>query len=223
MGKIIVFTSNDINSKIASRALDSRKLPFTEISLSEYPSKISELKALTGSYALPKVFFNTRPVGGVDQILHEFRKWDFSRSYKTPLEKYRAEISPFPDSTKSAFSVPNKSERKIETEYKLFFQDTSIELYDGISITYSEMMEELKLMLPMEDVKIKGNYYKKVFTGEDIVQALPKFINVTTEQSKTLCQRLMDSKMIHQVIGGDKSLERKFQDNNSTFIVYSVS
>jgi hypothetical protein len=49
MGRITVFSSNDVNSKLALRELERRQLPYTEISLPSFSRRRRRRSLATGS------------------------------------------------------------------------------------------------------------------------------------------------------------------------------
>ena len=97
MGRITVFTGNDVNSLSVLKALKQRQLPYSEISVDANPSRSEDARSLSGKSSLPRVFFNTRPVGGVNDTMKELLQWDYSSAYQSPLEKFQAEVAPLAD------------------------------------------------------------------------------------------------------------------------------
>ena len=79
---ITIFTGDDLNSRALVKVLSERRLPFTEISLTAYPSKSSDLKALTGTVAVPRVFFGTRHVGGFEKTIRELKRMDSDPEFR---------------------------------------------------------------------------------------------------------------------------------------------
>jgi len=69
MGRITIFTAEDVHSKIIQNELERLSLPYTEISLIDFPSCRNDLKAMICKTSVPQVFSNTRHVGGVTATL----------------------------------------------------------------------------------------------------------------------------------------------------------
>jgi len=132
MGRITVFTGDDVHSKIIQNELERLSLPYTEISLVAFPSRRNDLKAMISKVSAPQVFFNTRHVGGVAATLAALDRWKkpssssssivlnksstsgsddknprkSSRIPLTPLEFYKSEIECMPDPTNKRLDPP---------------------------------------------------------------------------------------------------------------------
>jgi glutaredoxin len=153
MGRITLFTSDDLNSIAIKKALDTRKLPYVEISLDQNPKKTAELYALTGTLSLPKLFFNTRNAvasndGGIDGILQVLRlSWDFSRKYKSPFAQFRAEIEPMLNPSKELFMLPvdcTGLENLSFEQYEDKVKPSKIMLFDTVNqLLYRDVVETL--------------------------------------------------------------------------------
>lgn len=66
-GKIIVFTIPACpNCSLIRKILRDNKLPFIDVNLDKYPSRVAELKKLAGNYIVPQIFFNDRRFGGTE-------------------------------------------------------------------------------------------------------------------------------------------------------------
>jgi glutaredoxin len=137
MGRITVYSADDLNSSAAKLALKARKLPFLEINLERYPQKSSDLMALSGTLAVPQVFFNTRLVGDLKSVLQELATWDSSTKYKTPKERYEKEIERFPDPINLHLAKPY-TEPVPARELPVRMPSSHIKLPDGTSTTVSK-------------------------------------------------------------------------------------
>lgn len=198
MGRITVFTSDDLNSKVVLNELEKRRLPFTEISLVEHPSKRLDLKALTGTMSVPKVFFNTRSVAGVEAILKELRRWDSSSQFKNALEKYKATIGNEQDPLNPQLTLPDSE--PVRKKVHLFPEIVaSIELLDGTKTTFHDITEKLKNSLPITDSRVNGTYFRNVVTGQEAAETFKKTMMLSTDEAMTFGTRILEAKVIHQV------------------------
>jgi hypothetical protein len=107
MGRITLFTADDLNSTAAKLALDVRNLPYLEINVQRYPQKKKDLMTLAGTLAVPQAFFNTRLVGGLSVLQQELKGWDASTKYKSPRARFEKEIQRFPDPINSNLALPD--------------------------------------------------------------------------------------------------------------------
>jgi glutaredoxin len=79
MGRITVFVADGCSHcKRTTSALEARKLPFTVISITQYPAKHNDMMSLSRQMSTPQVFFNTRHVGGADATIALLHEWDLS-------------------------------------------------------------------------------------------------------------------------------------------------
>lgn len=77
MGRITIFAADGCSDcKHTVAALQARKLPFTVISITQYPSKRADMLSLSMRMSTPQVFFNTRHVGGADATIALLQEWD---------------------------------------------------------------------------------------------------------------------------------------------------
>ena len=90
-----MITTNDVLSHQLKATLEKRALPYTEISLEAYPSKLEDVQSLSMSMSVPQVFFNKRFVGGVEQTTRELIiHWDRDCQFEDDFRrKYQVEIA----------------------------------------------------------------------------------------------------------------------------------
>jgi glutaredoxin len=76
MGRITIFTTEGCSASIRTMAaLKSRKLPFSDINLTDHPSKRSDVLKICHRYSTPQVFFNTRYIGGFEATIALLNEW----------------------------------------------------------------------------------------------------------------------------------------------------
>ena len=203
-----MFTSDDLNSKHVTSALDQRNIPFVEVSLARYPSVRKQLKALAFNYSVPQVFFNTRHVGGVVKTLEELRKWDADAKYATPLDKYEAQIASAGDPRNIMMAVPAEGTPvEVEEETVVIRKvPLSIELPDGTMTTVIDITEKLKNTLLRNENRYQNILYKNSFPGASAAQTFRKSMELSDEAAIKFGQRLLDAKIINHV-GGSKEFK----------------
>lgn len=193
MGRITIFTSDDLHSAQAKLALDSRDLPYLEINLQRYPQKKKDLMTLAGTLAVPQIFFNTRLVGDLKSLMQELKGWDNSAKYKTPRQRFEREILKFPDPINHNLSIPD-AEPVTPRELPVRMPASPVRLPDGTTTTVSQGSSgrpaiikcfltilldfkvndiTLKLFnsLPRLEVTIGKTVYSNCFSGEDMRSA----------------------------------------------------
>ena len=214
MGRITVFSGNDVNSKLVLRELQRRKLPFTEISVESFPDRIADVQAMCEVPSVPQVFFNTRLVGGVDDIKKELRRWDRSSRYETPLEKYEGEIASGFDPTNKRLALPEGNPKTISHAALSVLSPTSIELPDGTMTSFRDITEKLKNTLPTVELRSNGILYHHVFTGAETVSVFMRSLNISQEQAISFGNTLMQAQVIQPL----KRKTKKFlKDENAHY------
>lgn len=198
MGRITIFTGNDVNSKHAVRELERRKLPFEEISLSAYPDRLPDVVALGDIPSVPQVFFNTRYVGGVDNTKKELRRWDRSGRYDTPLAKYQAEIQTGFDPSNERLALPNdSSEAKVISHASLsVLSPTNIPLPDGTMTSLRDITEKLKNSIHTMELRRAGVLHRNVFTGAMGTEVFMTSLGISEEEAVKFGNVLMDNQVI---------------------------
>lgn len=220
MGRIIVFTAEDLNSKQLLKALEKRKLPYDEISLSDRPSRAADLKLLTGSPAVPFLFINTRAVGGLDRALKELKRWDKSARFESPLHRYQEEVVPAEDpaeqdgrlSTSSAgFKIVDPPPAPIQPH-------VVVKLPTGKVVPLREATELMKDTIPtLSENKYKGTTYSNSFSGHDLVISIKKELGLADDKCARFAKRLMDAGIIHHVDKKGHTDEMDFLDDKKEF------
>mmetsp|Transcript_63398 Transcript_63398/g.95699 ORF Transcript_63398/g.95699 Transcript_63398/m.95699 type:complete len:718 (-) Transcript_63398:58-2211(-) len=216
MGKIVCFTGADISSKLVKLALESRDIPYIEVSIKQYPSKYAALKALTFSESLPQVFFNTRLIGGVEETTRQLESWDNDKKYKTAKAKYEGQIARAGE-PKSIMSLVPTDEQKPEVPIPADLDrvpSLPIELPDGTKTSIVDITEKLKNSLPQEDHSYKNVVYRKTFSGGAAGKVFIDSLDISPQHAVAFGQHLLDAGVFlpigqtNDFVGDKKSVYR---------------
>lgn len=213
MGRITIFTGNDVNSKMALRELERRELPYTEISLAAYPDRFRDAQAAADVSSVPQVFLNTRYVGGVNSLKKELRRWDRSSRYATPLEKYEAEIAIGFDPSNERLALPSGEPKVMSHAALMFLSSSAVKLPDGTMTSLRDITEKLKNTLPTMEVRRNGVMYNHVFSGDVATEVFTTSLGVSRDEAVAFGNTLMADQVI-QPLKVDK-ISKKFADDAS--------
>lgn len=184
--------------------LNKYSVPFTEISITKYPEKRADMVALSDRMSTPQVFFNTRHVGGADETIELLHKWDKEKKkYKTPLERYQAEIGRHPDPGNARFDVPDGAPVTLDFGPPRGNGMHCVTLPDGRMSTYVDVMETLKKILPIKDQRHNLTIYANCFTGGPGIEAIKKYYDINDEQAIAFGQHLQKDLQMLQHVTGD--------------------
>jgi glutaredoxin len=104
MGRITIFSADDCHHCDRLYAvLKAYSLPYTKISITQYPAKRGDMLSLSMRRSTPQVFFNTRHVGGADETIKLLQKWERS----TKLNRHKSS-----DASRSSASILSVSSSK---------------------------------------------------------------------------------------------------------------
>lgn len=183
MGRITVFTDHDVHSLQMKHELSRRKIPFTEINLSEHPHKRQDLFSLTRRLTTPSAFFNTRSVGDLDATVKLLKEWDRDKKFQGAAKKYEAQIGKFPDPGNPHLSIPEPTPESNTNTVPIEPITVELELPSGIQ-TYrvSELQEELARALPLSTLPYHLVNYRNSITGTQATSALKKHFNCSDRQ-----------------------------------------
>jgi glutaredoxin len=200
MGRITVFTSNDINSQAAKQALDKRELPYVEINLLKHPQKAKDLESLSGTQAVPQIYFNTRRIGGLAALLAELQTWDLSMKYKSPSERHKYEILKFPDPINPNLSIPDGTAKPVELPSALNRIPTSIvDLPDGTVTSVHDITQKLMNTVPLLESKLRNKVFKNSMSSKDLSSAFMDSMGLTSTEASSFLQVLVDARVLHHL------------------------
>ncbi len=221
MGRITVFTAEDVHSEIVKNELKRMSLPYTEISVIDFPLRRSDLKALTNKTSIPQIFFNTRHVGGVSATLEALQRWkkpsnistststknslsnngtSFFSATSAPFQLYQAEIESMPDPTSKKLepTPPRSSAEQQDSDTKRVLRP-SIGLPDGTTTTVRNIMEKLKNTLPQGKHTYKSTIYMNTFTGKQAVETFQEHMAISQDRAIVFTQNLLDASILEHV------------------------
>lgn len=201
MGRISIFSGDDLHSKRVIAALKARNLPFTEISVIKHPNKVEEIHALSSRRSVPQVFFNTRFVGGADETIEELQHWDKPNGkYASPLDRFQREIGSLHEPTHKAFILSDQETKPGPRDMKEE-EELPICLPDGTKTTVWDITERLKKSLPLCDVKRNNAVYRRSVTGHGIAKQFKISLGLSKEQALCFGQHLLNANILVHYMG----------------------
>jgi glutaredoxin 3 len=219
MGRITIFTADGCPHSIRTkRALQKQSLPFTEINVTTHPSRLKDMMALSDRLSTPQVFFNTRYIGGADETVELIQEWvKDKRRYKTPLDRYLVEIGAQPDPFNPRFNIPDVDSEVLKVEdivnvMERSTQQDTIAHPSGVSMSYSQLMEELKRILPRSDNTHHMQTYSMCFTAQQAAKAMAVEYDLSYEESMHWGKHWQQMGVIDHVAG-----KQEFGDDGGTY------
>lgn len=206
MGRITVFSLDECpHCRRAKAVLTERQIPFTEISLSSYPEKRSDMLSLADQLTVPQIFFNDIHMGGADDLTSLFQKWE-TDVHLTALIRYQKEIESQPDPADPRLDAPTGPPFVEEPPPPRNFEEESFELPGGAGEKVTVLQLTLTLMdaMPRYDLSYHGTTYKNSFRGSDGVDGLMKcFDFASKEDAVAFGRQLQKRKILHHVTDDD--------------------
>ena len=179
----------------------------TEISISDYPDKRSDMLALADRLTVPQVFFNDKHIGGADDTLALLEKWDQERKYPTALERYEAEVSSVDDAPKDErLQVPTTPPVLPKPEPPRNLSD-AIELPNSSKMSILEVTKRLIEGMPKSSLGYRGKYYLNSFTGKEAVSFLMKEFNIELRVKAVEFGLMLQKRHLFQHVSDDHKLE----------------
>lgn len=208
MGRITIFALHECpHCKRTKAALTVRNIPYTEISISDYPDKRSDMLALADRLTVPQVFFNDKHIGGADDTLALLEKWDQERKYPTALERYEAEVSSVDDAPKDErLQVPTTPPVLPKPEPPRNLSD-AIELPNSSKMSILEVTKRLIEGMPKSSLGYRGKYYLNSFTGKEAVSFLMKEFNIELRVKAVEFGLMLQKRHLFQHVSDDHKLE----------------
>lgn len=205
MGRITLFTADHCTFSLrVKHELETRGLPYEEISLTRHPDRREDLFGLSRSYTTPQAFFNTRHIGGYDTTLQELKSWDKDKQFKNALEKYKSQIAkyPSPSNPKLALVDENATTSVDLSSLALVNERKTVQLNlpSGVKIyTVWELTSLLTSILPLSSLHYHLMTYKKSVTGAQATSALAKHFDCTREEAESIGRDLHAIGLLHHV------------------------
>ncbi|GKY90723.1 hypothetical protein MPSEU_000045700 [Mayamaea pseudoterrestris] len=198
MGRITLYSADNLHSEQAKKALETRNLPYLEINLQRYPQKKKDLVTLAGTLAVPQAFFNTRLVGDLKSLMQELKGWDTSTKYKSPRARYDREIAKFPDPMSQNFLKPD-TDAILAKELPVRMPASPVKLPDGTTTTVNDITMKLYNSLPRFDATIARTTYANCFSGEDLRSAFEDSMALSEKDADEFCNYLVDARIMHHL------------------------
>lgn len=195
MGRITVFTVDDCQHCVRAKlALESRNLPYTEISISSHPSKRSDMLSMANELTVPQVFFNNDHIGGADQLLAELSTWDAD----TCAARYDADIGSKADPDDARLAVPTGT--PVPPPPSVPSRPSNV-VFPGGNMTVLEMTMALSRVLAGKPLLYNATLYKNAFTGRDGVTVLMQFFSCETREDAVSIGRYLQEEhgILHHV------------------------
>lgn len=191
MGKITVFTLDDCsNCHKIKQILEAKGAAFTEISLTKTPEWRSLLFLLANGHAgVPQVFFNSRHVGGIDEIEELERQGVLGDRLKECLEG-EGEGEEFPPPLRT----PSNEEylQIIPAELRSKWQQYAEDLDSPLGGTSDRPISSIVITLEVPDAIVvvsTAGPAKEIFTAGAAVQK-----GAEGSQQKAYCQVAIEKK-----------------------------
>lgn len=197
MGRITIFSLESCpHCKRAKSLIDNKGWAYTDISLSAYPEKRSDMLKLADRLTVPQIFFNTKHLGGATELDLLFESGDIDALYETMTEE------PDPDIPELA---PPSYQPKPQPIVMPRNEETICVGKD--CFPYSSLMTILERELTVSTRKHLGSEYKLTFVGSDFVTfLLERFELNTRAEALQVGQSLVGSGFLHH-ISNDHNLE----------------
>ena len=97
MGRFTIFAIDDCPHCQRTKATFGQySIPYTEISLSKYPHRRSDMLSASDALTVPQVFLNETYVGGADEAIALLTGWSTDEDW-TPLQQYENFVATAPD------------------------------------------------------------------------------------------------------------------------------
>lgn len=213
MGRITIFTIDECKfCKRTKAALTDLQIPFTEINLSSYPEKRSDMLILSDQLTVPQVFFNDKHMGGADDTIAVLKKWEEEMSHKTLLQRYQEEIESHPDSTDPRLQPPSTLPKVIEPPPERSDVD-KIPLPNGEYVTVLDLTEQLKKIIPSFEISQFTGKFLNCFKGIVGVEKLQGNFGITDKEGAINFGLLLQERQIMHHVKN----KHKFGENTKLY------
>ncbi|KAL3794667.1 hypothetical protein HJC23_010095 [Cyclotella cryptica] len=219
MGRITVFSIDGCtHCRQLKAALAARNIPYSDINISHYPQKRSDMLALTDRHTVPQVFFNERYIGGADETIQLLHEWDeeLKGGSVTARDRYVDTIESEPGPFDGKLSLPT-GPPAIQYMNLTVNRPKEITEVNGKHFTTLQLTKELIKKMPRGDLSTFGTVYHNSFKGSEAVTALMKAFDLKSkDEAVQLGMKLQRKHFIEHASKGDHS----FGDNKFYFRLY---
>ena len=179
----------------AKNALKDRHIPFSEINISDYPSKRTDMLSLSDSLTVPQIFFNENHIGGATELISLLDEWG-----EEAFKKYEDDIKSQLDPSDPRLDPPT-GEVVVEKAAETRLEEDRVELPNGGTKTVLEVTKELIDILTISDLTYRGKLYKSVTPGKVIISDLVPRLASNVGEAETFASYLQKRKIINHVTG----------------------
>jgi len=196
-------------------------IPYTEINLSLYPDKRSDLLNLSNALTVPQIFFNETHIGDSETLINLLEKWDEEESANgiyggggggraAILKRYEQEIGSQPDPIDPRLQ-PSTKDPVEEIVAPPRNEDDKIDVPKSKkgSLSVVEMTHLLTKTVPIANLVYHGKTYKNSITGLDFSKYLMKEFDLTEEEALYFGSYLHKRKIITHVTNDHDFKDRK--------------
>lgn len=211
MGKVTLFSINGCKHCIkAKEALRKRSIPYTEINLSSYPDKRSDLLNLSNVLTVPQCFFNDTHVGGAEELVKLLQGWDEEESSMgSAFQRYEKEVKSQPESTDPRLQ-PSTKDPVVEVVAPPRNEGDKIKVPKSEeTVSVVEITHLLMKTVPVADLKYRGKTYKNSITGLEFSKYLVNEFDLTREEALEFGLYLNKRKIITHVTYDHDFIDRK--------------
>ena len=185
----------------AKNLLSAKGIPYTEINISFYPSKRTDMLSLSDSLTVPQVFFGNQYIGGSDALDSWFTTHDVDeiKSYGHPTDE-RLLFPTYPPVEEKKLPPRNVDQFQVLT--KLVTQER-----ENIN-PYVQIAHALERTLPLSTI----DGYKKVITKSDLERYLSSVLD--SRDAQRAMEELLQYEVIVPVLPSsesEKTLYRLYQ------------
>ena len=230
MGRVTVFSlATCPHCQRAKAALTARKIPYTDVSLTDYPEKRADVLQLTDRLTVPQIFFNDVHVGGASDLdaliaSHDgdggggggggdgdgggLRKGTVNEKtnnhHRRTFDDVVREVLRAPDPTDARLARPDHAPTPAPTPSAR--THPVVVTVGARGLTYVDAVREVTAALAASDaIRDRAHnltVYKRCFVGSLAVDALSRHFNLdTTDRGAAVAvgQALVDAGVMHHV------------------------
>ena len=208
MGRITVFSADACGHSVRLKACLTEHgiSEFQEINVTKFPEKRVDMMSLTNSVSTPQVFFNTRFIGGTEEVIAEMQRWrKEEKQYGSPYERFVKEVRSQPDPIDKRFAAPKPDLKRENSTHSSIFLDGEIDLPDGETATIVEATELLKSLLPIRENKKSSKVYKNSFSGREATDSFQTHFSIDVDAAIQFGEQLRKTGVVQHVSTEGKS------------------
>lgn len=173
MGEITVFVSDKCaDSQLVRTSFSKYEIPFREINVDHFPCQRERMLKLTDRLKTPQIFFNTKHIGGVTEVIILLKQYDeetpsFTVFDRISNEVFKTKIMPEDKDMfqiKEAKNVAKDISRSRERLDSIRMYDL-VRVFDGEESNIGQLTRELLKVLPPKKKTIHA-FYKIIISSQ---------------------------------------------------------